>query len=432
MLRLHMIPTNGDATLLRFIEEDKEANILIDGGNRKNECLSYLKSQGVTKINLLIVSHLDEDHIRGLRRVADVIPVDELWIMDISPLIPSATKSLYMMKCYYESKLIMDGKKIKSNNKFTVYDGFNKQIGPFFLEVLSPPKSLYEYLRRPNVVEKVLSSHKGQSIGRYIREEIERQLRKEDVNGNRERHKAIISNVIEQFDLNIPQREDEKELFDKMDVDWKKHDRFYESARSLFNDISIVVKITFDYHGVRETFLFPGDLTNWSLVLATHQDALRGCITKVPHHGSSIHVDTEEYYNYFISQINRLDLRKLFPPPFLNSLDDLNIIFMRYWKNPFFLMPSLPGNLPLKGNLDSRGVYELLSPKHSLIYPYKSSFRLPRLDVRNVIKANSSQTSCNFKQGKVSVSHRREDEPCMDCFNCNERGRGTANMFEWK
>jgi len=43
MLQLHMIPTSGDATLLRFCEEENEINILIDGGNRKNDCFNYLK-----------------------------------------------------------------------------------------------------------------------------------------------------------------------------------------------------------------------------------------------------------------------------------------------------------------------------------------------------------------------------------------------------
>ncbi|GAI81529.1 unnamed protein product, partial [marine sediment metagenome] len=71
MLQLHMIPTSGDSSLLRFVDNGTEINILIDGGNRKNDCIKYLKSIGVNKVQLLIASHLDEDHIRGLRRIAN-------------------------------------------------------------------------------------------------------------------------------------------------------------------------------------------------------------------------------------------------------------------------------------------------------------------------------------------------------------------------
>ena len=77
MLQLHMIPTSGDATLLRFVENGVDVNILIDGGNRKDDCADYLKSQGVETVHLAVASHLDEDHIRGLRKVTEKVPVEE-------------------------------------------------------------------------------------------------------------------------------------------------------------------------------------------------------------------------------------------------------------------------------------------------------------------------------------------------------------------
>jgi hypothetical protein len=300
-----MIPTNGDATLLRFVEGDNEINILIDGGNRKNDCLSYLKSVGVTRLHLLIASHLDEDHIRGLRRVTDEISVDELWITDVSAFARAASESLYLMKCCYESMLVVDGEGVRSGNKLAVYDGFQQQLGPFFLEVLSPPKSLHKYLRRPQVIERILSSPKGKSIGRYVRDEVEKRLQEENVSEDRERRKQVVSEALQRFNVDVPQREEIEGLLENDDVDWRERDRFYESARSLFNDISIVVKVTFDYRGVREAFLFPGDLTNWSLVIATHPGAIRGCITKVPHHGSGIYVDADEYSGCLFSQAVR-------------------------------------------------------------------------------------------------------------------------------
>src|SRR4030042_1822911 len=109
MLQLHMIPTSGDSTLLRFLEKDTEINILVDGGNRRDKCLSYLKSHRVKRLHLMIASHLDEDHIRGLRLVADEMPIDELWVTDFSPFIAPAVDSIYMTKCFYEARLLVDG-----------------------------------------------------------------------------------------------------------------------------------------------------------------------------------------------------------------------------------------------------------------------------------------------------------------------------------
>lgn len=51
----------GDCTHLR----NQNINILIDGG--KSDISEYLLKNGVTKIDLAIVTHLDEDHAKGIR-----------------------------------------------------------------------------------------------------------------------------------------------------------------------------------------------------------------------------------------------------------------------------------------------------------------------------------------------------------------------------
>ena len=171
MFQLHMIPASGDATLLRFYEVENEINILIDGGNKIDDCINYLEKLKISSIEILIVSHLDEDHIRGLRRIADEIEIKELWITDISPLIQPAieVESIYMMKCLFETSMIVDSRGLRNGNKRAVYDGYQKQIGPFHLQVLSPPKSLHNYLRQPDAIKKILKSNKGKTIKGYVK-----------------------------------------------------------------------------------------------------------------------------------------------------------------------------------------------------------------------------------------------------------------------
>lgn len=62
---------NGDSILLKFIAE-KKINILIDGGNNINDFKNNLKQEIIEiqkrkeSIDLLIVTHIDQDHIKGI------------------------------------------------------------------------------------------------------------------------------------------------------------------------------------------------------------------------------------------------------------------------------------------------------------------------------------------------------------------------------
>lgn len=438
MLQLHMCPTSGDATLLRFYENKNEVNILIDGGNRKNNCIDYLKKLGILSIDLLIVSHLDEDHIRGLRRIADEIEIKELWITDISPLIPPAIEleSLYMIKCLYETSLIVDGHGVRDGNKVAVYDGYEKQIGPFYLQVLSPPKTLHNYLRQPDTIKKILKSKKGQTIRNYVRklwEEMMERLEK----GEREqveRREEIVSEIVKRFKVDIPQAEEIKNRIKRDDYDltyWQETDKYYESARSLFNDISIVVSITYNYHGITKRFLFPGDLTNWSIVLAKYAQLIRNRILKVPHHGSEIYYNPEDYSGVLFEKYFNLDFWRGLPYPWHHLWDEWLYIVRKIMRGhippphiPFF---GFPLGIPIGWN--NKDIYEWLVPERSLIYPFKSH-KLPKLDVRNQIINASMATSCTFRQGRVDGGTHTPSDSCINCYNCTERI--TPIIFEWK
>ncbi|MBN2143458.1 MAG: MBL fold metallo-hydrolase [Candidatus Aureabacteria bacterium] len=69
----------GDASLLQYSGK----NILIDGGDRpagksrvKSGLTAFLSSQGVRKIDLMILSHPHADHLGGLVEVMKRLPVD--------------------------------------------------------------------------------------------------------------------------------------------------------------------------------------------------------------------------------------------------------------------------------------------------------------------------------------------------------------------
>lgn len=71
----------GDATLFTLEDADEEAVILFDTGDwQGNEVVPYLEEQGITDIDLVIISHPDADHIGQLSKVLDHFAVEEVWM----------------------------------------------------------------------------------------------------------------------------------------------------------------------------------------------------------------------------------------------------------------------------------------------------------------------------------------------------------------
>ena len=74
-LEAHFIDVGqGDAILIKTAEK----NILIDGGDRGDTVLNYLRNQGVSSLDLVIGTHPHADHIGGLINVMNAIPVNEI------------------------------------------------------------------------------------------------------------------------------------------------------------------------------------------------------------------------------------------------------------------------------------------------------------------------------------------------------------------
>ncbi len=79
VMKVHFIDVGqGDSVL---IQTPEHMNILIDGGppNASEKVLSYLQQHNVNKLDLLIATHPDIDHIGGLLPIINTIPIEEIW-----------------------------------------------------------------------------------------------------------------------------------------------------------------------------------------------------------------------------------------------------------------------------------------------------------------------------------------------------------------
>jgi competence protein ComEC len=66
----------GDSIL---IQSSRGETILIDGGDENQAALNYLLSLGITKLDIVIASHVHPDHIGGLIEVLNTIPVAKVY-----------------------------------------------------------------------------------------------------------------------------------------------------------------------------------------------------------------------------------------------------------------------------------------------------------------------------------------------------------------
>ncbi|MCL7762824.1 MBL fold metallo-hydrolase [Polaribacter sp. Z014] len=78
---------NGDSILIKTFDENKDDFIiLVDGGTPSTFDYSLKKNlNGISKINLLVLTHIDSDHVGGLIKffknsLINKIEIDEVWI----------------------------------------------------------------------------------------------------------------------------------------------------------------------------------------------------------------------------------------------------------------------------------------------------------------------------------------------------------------
>lgn len=81
-LTIHYIDVGqADATLFTYESDGENYTILFDTGDwKRNDTVEYLADQGITALDLVIISHPDADHIGQLPDIIDTFDVGEVWM----------------------------------------------------------------------------------------------------------------------------------------------------------------------------------------------------------------------------------------------------------------------------------------------------------------------------------------------------------------
>ena len=142
-LTVHFIDVGQcDSELIQF----NGKNVLIDAGDQDSgpRVTSYLRSHGVTSLDLVVATHPHEDHIGGLITILNDIPINQ--VLDSGQTHTTQTFENYLN--------LIDQKNILFN---IAERGQTIDLDPSLkIEVLSPPATLFAgYLNQNSVVLRV-------------------------------------------------------------------------------------------------------------------------------------------------------------------------------------------------------------------------------------------------------------------------------------
>lgn len=126
-LKVHFVDVGqADATLFQYSDQGKNYNILFDAGDwNKTDLVTYLHSQSINSLDLVIISHPHADHIGQLAPIMKEFTVHEVWMGGNTATSQTFQRAL-------EAVLNSDADYVEPRAG-EVYD-----IGPLSLEVLHP------------------------------------------------------------------------------------------------------------------------------------------------------------------------------------------------------------------------------------------------------------------------------------------------------
>lgn len=294
---------HGDAILLTWSAGDNVWNCLIDGGESPDRLNSELARRGVSRIDLLVLSHFDNDHVGGLLGLSPGISIGEYW----GPATPAYLRHLWIFgpRCREAIERTKRLEKALRARKVRVsypLEGYrsapNSPAGPR-IEVLSPPARLVETLLTSDDVNWLFASPQTPLGWMLVPEPpdpdptaprlalLERLSRgvlsPEDISGRAYRQSPQTTTP-EAFAASSGT---EPEFF----------------GDSVINNSSLVLWVEFDVGTRTHRLLLPGDQENWSYLCGRNPRGLQADLLKAPHHGGRVYLERVAAYDALMKTV---------------------------------------------------------------------------------------------------------------------------------
>lgn len=134
-LNYHNIPVdNGDCHFIRLIDGEDQYVIMVDCGSFYDSVQAYIESECRKHIDILVVTHIDDDHIRGVIDMLnkykddDAFQIDRIWFNsyqstgteETRKLTPTETEVILRLKSDLKHKLKPYTGEISTNQSMTL------------------------------------------------------------------------------------------------------------------------------------------------------------------------------------------------------------------------------------------------------------------------------------------------------------------------
>lgn len=362
-LEIHAIGVGaGDATLIISRSLTNSAAILIDGGIDADTVACYLQDLGVYKLDLIVATHPDYDHLEGLLQVVNspVLSASELWCFDLSILrdfLRDGTISLSKKEDHriIYSLVTADDLLRRATKKgiraYQVSSGHARTFGNLYVRVLYPPEQFYSYIMNRDALRRLLARKKGPLPWFPTEFEYSEKTGNREIT-RKERQLAVKRILTEREPMVDISRDKVRDLYQESE---SLGPEFRFTGESLFNEMSIVLKMTACYEDQTFSLLFPGDLSDWTYLIATNVSELCADFWKIPHHGSiRVQWNPQKAFDYS----DNLVVSKIRSS---GSLTEIPIF-------PACLCPRVFRPEIHAGSLDE--ISAMVSPSYFLLYPY--------------------------------------------------------------
>jgi beta-lactamase superfamily II metal-dependent hydrolase len=282
---------HGDAVLLTWSEGKDRWTCLIDGGESEDLLFQGLKRARVNKLDLLVLTHFDSDHMGGLHGLTSRVQVTEFW----GPALPAYMRHLWIFgdRCRQAlrraSELEAELREAGVSISYPL-EGYQSvpwsDRGPR-LEVLSPPARFVRTLLTDQNVAWLFTSTPT-PLGWLLEPApgILDQPRDLDILDDALRHGLLTPDTIPQSLCRPTQPND-----DARAVQAQRDSEFF--GDSMLNNSSLVLWLEVPVGARNHRVLLTADQENWTYLCAQHPRGLHADVLKASHHGGRVYLEQD-------------------------------------------------------------------------------------------------------------------------------------------
>ena len=304
---------HGDAILTQVQSQGQVWTCLVDGGKSKKGLIEALGEAGITSIDLLILSHLDSDHIDGLLGLFEKDNQIKLSSY-LGPCLPAFERHLWLFgergrKSIERGKILEKAIKESKTDIYYPLEGYSsipieRNIK---VSVLSPPTRLIKRLLTEDDVSALFSEY-PMPLTWLLEPEPDIPYEQTEFMINLDASLARSGLTSEDLeDLHPPTRYPDIDAGD-MASEWAERTGLEPEffGDSTLNNTSLVLYMEFNIGNNIYRILLPGDQENWTYLFARNPRGLKADILKASHHGGRVYKESDLAHNELFYSVQPL------------------------------------------------------------------------------------------------------------------------------